>query len=186
MIKRIGLLTSGGDAPGMNAAIRSVVRYGLHHKLEVIGILRGYAGLIDEELKPLDHLSVAGIINRGGTILESARSEDFVTEEGQRHAMERIFVVEVMGRECGFILIQVALAAGAEEVLVPELGYDLEEMHHDIEEGHKRGKFSWIIVVAEGAAKGEEIAKKITKMTGLEIRADILGHIQRVKNKRRE
>jgi 6-phosphofructokinase 1 len=226
----------------------------LHHKLEVIGILRGYAGLIDEELKPLDHRSVAGIINRGGTILESARSEDFVTEEGQRHAvevlkrnkidalvviggdgtfrgaiqlwerwhipcvgvpgtidndlngtditigadtaintaleaidkiqdsatsMERIFVVEVMGRECGFIAIQVALAAGAEEVLVPELRYDLEEMHHDIEEGHRRGKFSWIIVVAEGAAKGEEIAKKITKMTGLEIRADILGHIQR-------
>ena len=254
MIKRIGVLTSGGDAPGMNAAIRSVVRYGLHHKLEVTGILRGYAGLIDEELKPLDHRSVAGIINRGGTILESARSEDFVTEEGQRHAvdvlkrnkidalvviggdgtyrgaiqlwerwhipcvgvpatidndlngtditigadtaintaleaidkiqdsatsMERIFVVEVMGRECGFIAIQVALAAGAEEVLVPELRYDLEEMHHDIEEGHRRGKFSWIIVVAEGAAKGEEIAKKITKMTGLEIRADILGHIQR-------
>ena len=254
MIKRIGVLTSGGDAPGMNAAIRSVVRYGLHHKLEVIGILRGYAGLIDEELKPLDHRSVAGIINRGGTILESARSEDFVTEEGQRHAvdvlkrnkidalvviggdgtyrgaiqlwerwhipcvgvpatidndlngtditigadtaintaleaidkiqdsatsMERIFVVEVMGRECGFIAIQVALAAGAEEVLVPELRYDLEEMHHDIEEGHRRGKFSWIIVVAEGAAKGEEIAKKITNMTGLEIRADILGHIQR-------
>jgi 6-phosphofructokinase 1 len=254
MIKRIGVLTSGGDAPGMNAAIRSVVRYGLHHKLEVIGILRGYAGLIDEELKPLDHRSVAGIINRGGTILESARSEDFVTEEGQRHAvdvlkrnkidalvviggdgtyrgaiqlwerwhipcvglpgtidndlngaditigadtaintaleaidkiqdsatsMERIFVVEVMGRECGYIAIPVALAAGAEEVLVPELGYDLEEMLHDIEEGHRRGKFSWIIVVAEGAAKGEEIAKKITKMTGLEIRADILGHIQR-------
>ena len=254
MIKRIGVLTSGGDAPGMNAAIRSVVRYGLHHKLEVTGILRGYAGLIDEELKPLDHRSVAGIINRGGTILESARSEDFVTEEGQRHAvdvlkrnkidalvviggdgtyrgaiqlwerwhipcvgvpatidndlngtditigadtaintaleaidkiqdsatsMERIFVVEVMGRECGFIAIQVALAAGAEEVLVPERRYDLEEMHNDIEEGHRRGKFSWIIVVAEGAAKGEEIAKKITNMTGLEIRADILGHIQR-------
>jgi 6-phosphofructokinase 1 len=254
MIKRIGVLTSGGDAPGMNAAIRSVVRYGLHHKLEVTGILRGYAGLIDEELKLLDHRSVAGIINRGGTILGSARSEEFVTEEGQRHAvevlkrnkidalvviggdgtyrgaiqlwekwhfpcvglpgtidndlngtditigadtaintaleaidkiqdsatsMERIFVVEVMGRECGYIAIHVALAAGAEEVLVPELRYNLEEMLHDIEEGHRRGKFSWIIVVAEGAAKGEEIAKKITEVTGLNIRADILGHIQR-------
>ncbi len=254
MIKRIGVLTSGGDAPGMNAAIRSVARYGLHHKLEVIGILRGYAGLVDEEMKPLDHRSVAGIINRGGTILGSARCDEFVTEEGQRHAvellkrnkvdalvviggdgtyrgaielwerwhipcvgvpgtidndlngtditigtdtaintaleaidkiqdsatsMERIFVVEVMGRECGYIAIQVALAAGAEEVLVPELGYDLEEMLRDIEEGRRRGKFSWIIVVAEGAAKGEDIAKKITELTGSETKADILGHIQR-------
>jgi 6-phosphofructokinase 1 len=179
-----------------------VVRYGLHHKLEVIGIYRGYAGLINEDLKSLDHRSVAGIINRGGTILESLRCDEFLTEEGQRKAvetlkqneidalivlggdgtyrgaiqlwekwhipcvgipatidndingtditigadtaintaleavdkirdtstsMDRIFVVEVMGRESGFIASQVALASGAEEVLVPEITYDLDD-----------------------------------------------------------
>jgi 6-phosphofructokinase 1 len=254
MIKRIGVLTGGGDAPGMNAAIRSVVRYGVHHKLEVIGILRGYAGLINGDLKPLDHRSVSGIINRGGTILETARCDEFLTEEGRRKAvevlkrnkidalviiggdgtyrgaiqlwdkwhipcvgvpatidndlngtditigadtaintaleatdkirdtamsMERIFVVEVMGRDSGFIAVNVALAGGAEEVLIPELSYDLEEMCHDIVEGNRKGKNSWIIIVAEGAAKAEEVAEKITEMTGLETRVTVLGHIQR-------
>jgi len=254
MIKRIGVLTSGGDAPGMNAAIRSVVRYGVHHKLEVIGILRGYAGLINEGLNPLDHRSVSGIINRGGTILETARCDEFLTEEGQRKAvevlkrnkidalvvvggdgtyrgairlweqwhipcvgvpatidndlngtdiaigadtaintaleatdkirdtatsMERIFVVEVMGRDSGFIAIHVALAGGAEEVLVPELKYDLEEMCQDIVEGNRKGKISWIIIVAEGAAKADKVAEKITEITGLETRVVVLGHIQR-------
>lgn len=254
MIKRIGVLTSGGDAPGMNAAIRSVVRYGVHHKLEVIGIFRGYAGLINEDLKPLDHRSVSGIINRGGTILETARCGEFLTEEGQRKAvevlkrnkidalvviggegtyrgaiqlwerwhipcvgvpatidndlngtdiaigadtaintaleatdkirdtatsMERIFVVEVMGRDSGFIAIHVALAGGAEDVLVPELKYDLEEMYLDIIEGNRKGKISWIIIVAEGAAKADKVAEKITEITGLETRVVVLGHIQR-------
>ena len=254
MIKRIGVLTSGGDAPGMNAAIRSVVRYGVHHKLEVIGILRGYAGLINEDLKPLDHRSVSGIINRGGTILETARCDEFLTEERQRKAvevlkrnkidalvviggdgtyrgairlweqwhipcvgvpatidndlngtdiaigadtaintaleatdkirdtatsMERIFVVEVMGRDSGFIAIHVALAGGAEDVLVPELKYDLEEMCQDIVEGNRKGKISWIIIVAEGAAKADKVAEKITEITGLETRVVVLGHIQR-------
>lgn len=254
MIKRIGLLTSGGDAPGMNAAIRSVVRYGLHHKLEVIGIYRGYAGLINEDLKSLDHRSVTGIINRGGTILESQRCDEFLTEEGQRKAveilkrnkidalivlggdgtyrgaiqlwerwhipcvgipatidndingtditigadtaintaleavdkirdtstsMDRIFVVEVMGRESGFIASQVALASGAEEVLVPEITYDLDDMCHDIERGYLKGKERWIIIVAEGEAKAGEIANKITEISGSEIRVVVLGHVQR-------
>jgi 6-phosphofructokinase 1 len=254
VIKRIGLLTSGGDAPGMNAAIRSVVRYGLHHKLEVIGIYRGYAGLINEGLKSLDHRSVTGIINRGGTILESQRCDEFLTEEGQRKAvetlkqneidalivlggdgtyrgaiqlwekwhipcvgipatidndingtditigadtaintaleavdkirdtstsMDRIFVVEVMGRESGFIASQVALASGAEEVLVPEITYDLDDMCHDIERGYLKGKERWIIIVAEGEAKAGEIANKITEISGSETRVVVLGHVQR-------
>ena len=254
MIKRIGVLTSGGDAPGMNAAIRSVVRYGVHHKLEVIGIFRGYAGLINGDLKPLDHRSVSGIINRGGTILETARCDEFLTEAGQRKAVEvlkrneidalvviggdgtyrgaiqlwdkwhipcvgvpatidndlngtditigadtaintaleaidkirdtatsmkRIFVVEVMGRDSGFIAVNVALAGGAEEVLIPESSYDVEEMCQDIVEGNRKGKNSWIIVVAEGAAKADKVAEKITEITGLETRVTVLGHIQR-------
>ncbi|NAS89033.1 6-phosphofructokinase [ANME-1 cluster archaeon AG-394-G21] len=253
-MKCIGLLTSGGDAPGMNAAIRSVVRYGLHHKLEVIGIYRGYAGLINADLKSLDHRSVTGIINRGGTILESQRCDEFLTEEGQRKAveilkrnkidalivlggdgtyrgaiqlwerwhipcvgipatidndingtditigadtaintaleavdkirdtstsMDRIFVVEVMGRESGFIASQVALASGAEEVLVPEITYDLDDMCHDIERGYLKGKERWIIIVAEGEAGGGEIANKITEISGSETRVVVLGHIQR-------
>jgi len=253
-LKRIGVLTSGGDAPGMNAAIRSVVRYGVYHNLEVIGILRGYAGLINDNLRPLDHRSVSGIINRGGTILETARCDEFLTEEGQRKAvetlkrnridalvviggdgtyrgaiqlwdkwhipcvgvpatidndlngtditigadtaintaleatdkirdtatsMERVFVIEVMGRDSGFIAIHVALASGAEEVLVPELSHNLEDMCRDIVEGSRRGKNSWIIIVAEGAARADKVAEKITEMTGLETRVAVLGHIQR-------
>ena len=253
-IKRIGVLTSGGDASGMNAAIRSVVRYALHNKLEVIGIFRGYAGLINEELKELNHRSVSNIINRGGTILKTARCDEFLTEEGQRKAvevikknridgliliggdgtyrggielvkkwhvpcigvpgtidndingtdstigsdtavntaleaidkirdtaisMERIFIVEVMGRESGFIALQVALGGGAEDVLIPERKFNLEDMCHDIVEGNLRGKVSWIIIVAEGKAKAEDIAKQITDTTSLETRVVVLGYIQR-------
>jgi 6-phosphofructokinase 1 len=253
-IKRIGVLTSGGDAPGMNAAIRAVVRYALHYDIEVVGIFRGYAGLINEELKLFDHRSVSNIINRGGTILKTVRCPEFLTKEGQRRAvevikknkidgliliggdgtyrgavalvkkwkipcigvpctidndiegtdstigsdtavntaldaidkirdtassMERIFVVEVMGRESGFIALQVAVGGGAEEVLLPEKKYDFEAMCHDIVEGNIRGKVSWIIVVAEGAARAEDIAKKITRITDLETRVAVLGHIQR-------
>ena len=254
MMKRIGVLTSGGDAPGMNAAIRSVVRAALYHKLEVVGIMRGYAGLINEEIRPLEHHSVSNIINRGGTILKTARCQEFLTDDGQeraadvikRHAidglvliggdgtyrggialskkpgvrcigvpctidndlngtemtigsdtavntaleaidkirdtatsMERIFVVEVMGRESGYIAMRVALSSGAEEVLIPERKFDFEAMCHDIVEGNIRGKVSWIIIVAEGASKAEAIAQKITNLTSLETRVVVLGHIQR-------
>lgn len=253
-MKRIGVLTPGGDAPGMNAAIRSVVRYSISKKLEVMGIFRGWWGLINEEIKPLDHRSVSGIINQGGTILKTMRCPEFVTEEGQERAyntikkntidglvviggngsfaaahkfynkykvpcigipasidndvngidytigadtaintalaaidnirdtstsMERVFVVEVMGRDCGFIALAVALAGGCEDVIIPEKKFDLEAICHDVVQGNIRGKVSWIIVVAEGAARAGDIAQKITDMTSLETRTVVLGHVQR-------
>jgi len=253
-IKRIGVLTSGGEGSGMNAAIRSVVRTAIFNNLEILGIFRGYEGLINEDLKVLDHRSVSNIISRGGTILKTSRCPQFLTEEGQKRAvgiikkynidglvliggdgtyrggialckkwnvpcigvpgtidndingtdatigsdtavntaleaidkirdtassMERIFVVEVMGRECGYIALQVGLAGGAEDILIPERQFDLNKMCHDIVEGNLRGKVSWIIVVAEGAAKAEDIAGQITEITSLETRVAVLGHIQR-------
>ncbi len=253
-IKRIGLLTSGGDSPGMNAAIRSVVRCALFNGLEVTGILRGYEGAIEGELCPLNHRSVSNIINRGGTILKTARSQRFFTHEGQAkavdtlkknaidalvviggdgsyrgadvlfrewgvatiglpgtidndlcgtgqtigcqtavttaleaidkirdtaHSLERIFIVEVMGRQSGYIALEVALGSGAEDVIIPERPYDYESMYKDILEGNRKGKVSWIIVVAEGAGKAHEIAAKITQVTKLESRFVVLGHIQR-------
>jgi 6-phosphofructokinase 1 len=253
-MKRIGVLTSGGDAPGMNAAIRAVVRYATFNKLEVMGIFRGWWGLINEEMRLLDHRSVSGIVGQGGTILKTMRCPQFETKEGRQRAydtlkksaidgliviggngsfrgayeffkeykvpcvgiaasidndingidvtfgsdtaintaicaidnirdtatsMERIFVVEVMGRESGYIALSVALAGGCEDVIIPEKKFDLASMCHDIVEGNLRGKVSWIIIVAEGAAKAEDIAKKINKTTSLETRAVVLGHIQR-------
>ncbi len=253
-IKRIGVLTSGGDAPGMNAAIRSVVRYAVHKKIEVMGIFKGFHGLINEELKLLDHRSVSNIINRGGTMLKTDRCEKFMTKEGRSRSaqtikknkidgliliggngtyrggielekewhipciglpvtidndingtdstigsdtavntalnaidkirdtvtsLERIFVVEVMGRDSGFIAMQVALGGGAEDMLIPERKFNIESMCQDIVEGNIRGKVSWIIVVAEGAAKAADIAKQIMDITSLETREVVLGHIQR-------
>src|SRR3989338_2417933 len=253
-IRRIGILTAGGDAPGMNSCIRGLVRYGLNSKLEVMGIFRGWYGLINEELKLLSHRSVSGIINLGGTMLKTARCAEFKAEEGQRRAfetvkknaidalvviggvgrfrgagvvykkykvscigipasidndingidvtigsdtaintalyaldnirdtatsMERIFVVEVMGRSSGYIALQVALAGGCEDVIIPERELNLESMCHGIVEGNIRGKISWIVVVAEGAAKAQDIARKITEMASLETREVVLGHVQR-------
>lgn len=253
-MKRIAVLTTGGDAPGMNATIRAVVRCALHQKVEVTGVLRGWWGLINEEIKPLDHRSVSGIINEGGTILKTSRCQEFSTEEGQRRAyetirknaidgmiviggngsftaahtfytkykvpcvgiaasidndingvdvtigsdtaintalaaidnirdtatsMERIFVVEVMGRSCGYIALAVALGGGCEDVIIPERPYDLKAICHSIVQGNLRGKMSWIIVVAEGAGRAEDIAKKITEMTDLETRTVVVGHVQR-------
>jgi len=253
-MKRIGVLTSGGDAPGMNAAIRSTVRYSLSRGVEIMGIFRGYTGLINEEMKLFNHRSVSNIINRGGTILKTARCPEFMAKEGRQRAadvikknkidglvliggngtyqggielvkehkipcigvpgtidndingtdstigsdtavntaleaidkirdtatsMERIFVVEVMGRDSGFIAMQVGIGGGVEDVLVPERKFDIDAMCHDMVEGNIRGKISWIIVVAEGAAKAEDIAKKITDMTSLETRVVVLGHVQR-------
>ncbi len=253
-IKRIGVLTAGGDAPGMNAAIRSVVRCAINNKLEVMGVYRGYWGLINEEVQLLNHRFVSGIIELGGTILKTMRCPEFHTEEGQTRAfqtikknaidglvviggngtftgahqfykkykvpcigipasidndingieatigsdtaintalyaidnirdtatsMERIFVVEVMGRGSGYIALQVAIAGGCEDVIIPERKFDLTEMCHSIVNGNLRGKISWIIVVAEGAARAEDIAKQINEMTSLETRTVVLGHIQR-------
>jgi len=253
-VKKIGILTSGGDGPGMNAAIRSVVRCALKAGIQVDGIMRGYEGLLNEEIIPMNHRSVSNIINRGGTILKTARSKEFATDEGKAkavkilrkhsidaliviggdgsykgaavlqekfgfptiglpgtidndlkgtdqtigcftavntaldaidkvrdtaHSMERVFIIEVMGNKSGYIAVEVALGAGAEDVIVPERAFDYEGMCKDIKAGHQKGKISWIIVVAEGAGKGHEIANTITTMTGLESRFVVLGHVQR-------
>lgn len=254
MMKRIAVLTTGGDAPGMNAAIRSVVRTAIYHNVEVLGVFRGWSGLINEELKLLDHRAVSGIINQGGTILRTTRCREFHTVEGKIRAfetikkhsidgmvviggngsfagaheffkkynvrcigipasidndingidltfgadtavntalcaidnirdtatsMERIFVIEVMGRNTGYIALTVALDGGCEDIIIPERTYDLDAICQDIARGNARGKASWIIVVAEGAASAAEIARKITEKTSLETRSVILGHIQR-------
>ncbi len=253
-IKRIGVLTSGGDCSGMNAVIRSVVRSGIHSGFEVYGIYHGYQGLLGGKIKKMSCRSVGNIINRGGTILKTARSQQFETPEGRTQArdtlrekmidaliviggdgsligahllykehhipvigipatidndlhgtdfsigtdtavnvaleaidkirdtaisMERIFVIEVMGRDLGYIALQVALAAGAEEVLVPEIDYDVESMVLDIKKGRKKGKISWVIVVAEGATSAAEVAKQIIDMTGFDTRITVLGYLQR-------
>lgn len=253
-MKRIAVLTTGGDAPGMNAAIRAVVRTATNQKVEVMGVFRGWWGLINEELKLLDHRSVSGIINLGGTVLKTTRCPEFSTPEGEKRAfetiqknkiegmvviggngsfsaahkfynkykvpciglaasidndingidvtagvdtavntalnaidnirdtatsMERVYVVEVMGRDCGFIALAVALAGGCEEVLIPERKFDLHAICHDIVQGNLRGKISWIIVVAEGAGKAEDIAGQIKEITSLDTRSVVLGHVQR-------
>ena len=253
-IKKIGIITSGGDGPGMNAAIRSIVRCAVSRDIEVDGIIRGYQGLIDDEVIALGHRSVSNIINRGGTILKTARSEMFKTEQGQKialktlrrhkidaliviggdgsysgakvlmdkhqvrviglpgtidndlygtdqtigcktavntaleaidkvrdtaHSMERIFVIEVMGNRSGYIALEVALGAGAEDVIIPERKFDYKILCENIVRGNKRGKISWMIIVAEGAAKAPEVAQKITEITNLETRFVVLGHVQR-------
>jgi len=253
-LKRIAVLTTGGDAPGMNAAIRALVRCGTNQKVEVMGVFRGWWGLIHDEMKLFNHRSVSGIINQGGTILKTSRCPEFETQEGQARAfemvkkngiegmvviggngsfraahtfyknfgvvsiglpasidndingidttvgwdtaintalsaidnirdtatsMERIYVVEVMGRECGAIALAVALGGGCEDVLIPEKKYDMEDVCHSIVNGNLRGKVSWIIVVAEGAGHAVDIAKKINEITTLETRPVVLGHIQR-------
>lgn len=253
-IKKIGVLTSGGDGPGMNAAIRAIVRSSLRNGLAVDGIMRGYEGILHEEIIPLNHRSVSNIINRGGTILKTARSKEFGTEEGKdkaykilkkhnidaliviggdgsykgasklyekygypvvgipgtidndlngtdqtigchtavntaldaidkirdtAHSMERVFIIEVMGNKSGYIAVEVALGAGAEDVIIPERKFDYEKMCREMREGHDKGKVSWMIVVAEGAGKAHEIANTVTTMTGLETRFVVLGHIQR-------
>jgi len=253
-MKKIAVLTSGGDGPGMNAAIRSVVRYALHYGVEVCGVMRGYQGLIDDDIIELNHRSVSSVINRGGTILKTARSKEFGTDEGKKRAvevlrkhgvegliviggdgsyagasrlfntfgfptvglpgtidndlkgtdqtigcstaintalesidkvrdtaqsMERIFVIEVMGNKSGYIAMEVALAAGAEDVLVPERKFDYNAMYQEILEGNKKGKVTWMVVVAEGAGKAQTVAETITQVTGLETRYVVLGHVQR-------
>jgi len=250
-MEKIAILTR--DCAGVNATIRSIVRTASNN-IEVVGVIKGYDGLIDGNLISLNRRSVSGIINKGGTILKTARSQRFFTEEGQQQAvktihdngiegliviggngslsgahvlatthnipvvgipatidndvagvdlaigadtavnvalsaldkirdtatsLERIFVVEVMGRSCGYIALQVALAGGCEEVLIPEQDTDIEQMCEEIKQGNANGKVSWIIIVAEGKAKAHAVADAITQKTGLESRVAVLGHIQR-------
>ena len=253
-VKRIGVLTSGGDAPGMNACVRAVVRTAIYHGVECYGIRRGWNGLISGDIFKLDEKSVGHTINRGGTILYTARSAEFMTEEGQRKAVstckflgldsivaiggdgtfrgsralskygisvvcipatidndicctnycigfdtaantaiscidklrdtmqshERCSVVEVMGRNAGFLAMYVGLAVGATAVLVPEKKIDFEQ---DVIEKIRRARFNgfthYMIVVAEGAGSAAEIAAKIKESIDLDPRVTVLGHIQR-------
>ena len=251
-MKRIAVLTR--DCAGVNASIRAVVRTAAGRGVGALGILKGFEGLIDGITTPLTRRSVSGIINLGGTILKSARSERFFDADWRRRAaetarrlgiegliviggngslmgahflaaehglpvigipatidndingvdlalgadtavnvaldaldkirdtatsLERIFVVEVMGRDCGYIALQVALAGGCEEVLIPERDYDPDRICADIKAGNAEGKVSWIIIVAEGKARAEDVARAITDRTGFETRVAVLGHIQR-------
>lgn len=253
-IKRIGVLTSGGDAPGMNAAVRAVVRTALFHGVDCYGIRRGYNGLISGDVIKLDESKVSHIINRGGTILYTARSKEFMTEEGQKKAAstckflgldgivaiggdgtfrgaralskhgvnvicipatidndisctnysigfdtaantaidcidrlrdtmqshERCSVVEVMGRNAGYLAMYVGLAIGATAVLVPEEPINFEEdVVEKIRQARLHGFTHYMIVVAEGAGSASDIAKKINEALDLEPRVTVLGHIQR-------
>lgn len=256
-VTKIGVLTSGGDAPGMNAAIRAVVRTGLYHELEVFGIMRGYQGIIDDEIIRMDTRSVANIIQRGGTILKTARCMEFFEYEGRKKAYEnlkrrgidalviiggdgsfrgavefskefnipcigiagtidkdiygtdftigfdtavntaveaidkvrdtmdahdRIFIIEVMGRDAGYIALHSGVATGAENILIPERKTDIDAVVESLLEKERRRKLVNLIVVAEGDEFGgaEEVHKVLKKELPMaEIRVCILGHIQR-------
>lgn len=252
-VKSIAVMTSGGDSQGMNAAVRAVVRSALFYGLEVYGIQRGYQGLLNDDLRPMDLRSVGDIIQRGGTILQTARCKEFMTAEGQQRGAdvlrargidglvviggdgsyhganklsklgiktmtlpgtidndipftdftigfdtavsivvdainkirdtmsshERSSIVEVMGRHCGDIALHAGLASGAETILVPEVPFELNEVADRMKTNFAKGKRHSIIVVAEGAGKGEEVAKQITSRCDIEPRVTVLGHIQR-------
>ena len=256
-ITKIGVLTSGGDSPGMNAAIRAVVRTGLYHNLEVFGIMRGYQGMIEDDIIPMHSRSVANIIQRGGTILKTARSKEFFEAEGRKKAYnnlkkhgidglviiggdgsfrgaqkfanefdipciglpgtidkdiagsdftigfdtavntaveaidkirdtadahDRLFVIEVMGRDAGYIALHSGIATGAEHILIPETKTDIEAVIDSLEEKERRRKLVNMIVVAEGDELGgaNEVAALINKrLPHLDTRVCILGHIQR-------
>ncbi|PKM75794.1 MAG: 6-phosphofructokinase [Firmicutes bacterium HGW-Firmicutes-15] len=251
-MQRLAVLTSGGDASGMNATIRAVVRSAVFRGVEVFGVHQGFEGLINGEIEQMTAGSVADIIHRGGTILQTSRSEGFRTIEGREKAggllramgienlvviggngslrgghefgqlginvigipatidndvpytasigfdtavntvldainrlrdtassHGRIFVIEVMGRECGEIALAAGVAGGAESVLIPEIKPDLTQVIEKINQGIKRGKLHSIIIVAEGVYSAMELRDKIQEETGHETRVSILGHIQR-------
>jgi 6-phosphofructokinase 1 len=255
-IKKIGVFTSGGDSPGMNAAIRAVVRTALYHNIEVVGIRRGYEGMINAEFQDMDRKSVANIIQRGGTILKTARSQAFLTLEGRQIAYnnlkkinvdalvaiggdgtftgakvfgeefdmpilglpgtidndlfgtdftigydtaintvinavdkirdtaeshDRLFIVEVMGRDCGLIALRSGIGVGAESILIPETKTDINAIIHRLEISRK-DKSSKIIMVAEGDDAGGafEVAEIIkARFPNYDTKVSILGHIQR-------
>ena len=257
-IKKIAVLTSGGDSPGMNTALRAVVRTCAFHKLECVGVSRGFQGLINDEIKILNTRSVRGIINRGGTMLYSARSKEFRSKEGRIKAYknvkkhnidaiiiiggdgsftggmvfqkefnvpvigipgtidndlfgtshtlgydtalntvmeaidkirdtaishDRLFFVEVMGRDAGHIALNSGIAVGAQEILIPEEKIGIDELIISLKKSKKSGKTSSIVVVAEGDKTGEnvfELAKSVEeKFPDYEIKVSVLGHMQR-------
>lgn len=252
--KNIGVLTSGGDAPGMNATIRAVVRTGNYYGYDVYGIMRGFEGLINGDIKKLKPREVSGILQEGGTILKTARSNNFFKEEYIKKAREvcRVFklkalvviggdgsfrgafdlskkdmpvicipatidndigcteytigydtalntvmdsidkvrdtaysherctVIEVMGRDAGFIAVNTGIAGGADVILIPEVKYDLhQDVIKPILECRNRGKNDYCVIVAEGVGKALKIADQITELTGIVSRGTILGYVQR-------
>ena len=227
-IKTIGVLTSGGDAPGMNAAIRAIVRTAIASGLNVKGIMRGYAGLLNEEIIDMDKQSVSEIMRRGGTILYTARCKEFMTEEGQQKAAEilkkhgidglividldiactdytigfdtavntaveaidkikdtsmsheRCSIIEVMGRNAGYIALWCEIANGADGILIPEKEqFDAQDLIETILSNRLKGKKHHVVINAEGIGDSNRLAKRIETATGIETRATILGHIQR-------
>jgi 6-phosphofructokinase 1 len=256
-IQKIGVLTSGGDSPGMNAAIRAVVRTAVYYGMEVYGIHRGYQGMIEGDIKPLKTTDVSNIIQRGGTILKTARSKEFMTEAGmkkayqqlQEHGIEalvliggdgtcrgavafferyampavcipgtidkdlegtdftigfdtatntaveaidkirdtaeahnRLFIIEVMGRDAGYIALHSGIACGAEDILIPEAATDIDAVLNRIDQDERRKKTVHIIVVAEGDDFGggkEVFARVQQRFPMLDTRVCVLGHIQR-------
>jgi 6-phosphofructokinase 1 len=255
-LKRIGVLCSGGDSSGMNPCVRAVVRTALYEGLEVRGIIRGYQGLIDGDIIEMDRRSVSNIISRGGTILKTARCDEFRTPEGRKKAIavlrehgigglvviggdgsfrgawalsqesdlqvigipgtidndiagtdftigydtainvatealdkirdtaashDRLFFVEVMGRHAGHLALEAGIAAGAEEILIPETPTRNADVIKKLKEGLARGKTSHIVVVAEGDESGGayRIAEEIAGEVGIKARVTILGHLQR-------
>src|SRR6201990_651198 len=256
-VTKIGVLTSGGDAPGMNAAIRAVVRTGIYNGLEVFGIMRGYAGMIENDIVPMHSRSVANIIQRGGTILKTARCKEFFEFEGRKKAHsnlkklginglviiggdgsfrgaqtfsneydipcvglpgtidkdiagtdytigfdtavntaveaidkirdtadahDRLFIIEVMGRDAGYIALHSGIATGAEHILIPERKTDIEELVRSLQEKERRKKLVNMVVVAEGDEFGgaNEVAQIIKeRLPQADTRVCILGHIQR-------
>lgn len=257
-VNKIAVLTSGGDAPGMNAAIRAVVRTCSYHDVEVLGIYRGFQGMIEDDFVELNARSVRNIINKGGTFLKSARSEGFRTKEGRENAYNnltkngvealvviggdgtftgalsfsqefgfpvmgipgtidndiygtthtigydtalntvvdaidkirdtasshnRMFFVEVMGRDSGFIALNSGIGGGAERIIIPEKNIPAEVLLEDIDRGKRRGKTSNIIVVAEGNTVGKavfELKEYVEhKRPEYDIRVSVLGHMQR-------
>lgn len=256
-VTKIGVLTSGGDSPGMNAAIRAVVRTGLYYNLEMFGIMRGYQGMIEDDIIPMHSRSVANIIQRGGTILKTARSKEFFEPEGRKKAYDnlkkhgidglviiggdgsfrgaqkfsnefdipciglpgtidkdiagsdftigfdtavntaieaidkirdtadahdRLFIIEVMGRDAGYIALHSGIATGAEHILIPETKTDIEAVVDSLEEKERRKKLVNMIVVAEGDDTGgaNEVAAVIKRrLPHMDTRVCILGHIQR-------
>lgn len=256
-MKRVAIFTSGGDAPGMNACIRAAVRGAIYHNIEIYGIYRGYDGMIEGDYEPLTSRSVSNIIQKGGTILKSARSKRFKTAEGRKQAYEqlkktgiegiiaiggdgtftgakifheeygiptvgapgtidndlygtdytigfdtavntaleaidkirdtadshnRLFFIEVMGRDSGYIAIRSGIGGGAELVMVPETQTSINDVIKTLQDGWNRKKTSSIVVVAEGDEEGNamEIAEKVKKhIPNKDVKVSILGHIQR-------
>ncbi len=257
MVTKIGVLTSGGDSPGMNAAIRAVVRTAIYNNIDVYGIMHGYQGMYDNDIIKMDNRSVANIIQRGGTILKTSRCKPFFEPEGRKVAFgniskfginglviiggdgsfkgaqkfsnefnipciglpgtidkdiagtdftigfdtaantaveaidkirdtadahDRLFVIEVMGRDAGYIALHSGIATGAENILIPERKTDIDDIINQLAEKEKRKKLVNLIIVAEGDEFGgaEDVAKVIReKLPNLETRVCILGHIQR-------